>query len=163
MLRIKNSQKGFTIVELLIVIVVIGILAALVINTFSGVQKRARDSERQTDIKALISQIEAYYQNNDRYPVATEITTTNLPGLDAAALKNPKGAAGLTAATNATQTSNTAYYYWAQDDAGAACTVALASCQTFCIYAPLENGTGAVFRKRSLNVGTTDNISASCI
>ena len=37
----KRNQAGFTIVELLIVIVVIGILAALVLNTFQGVQARA--------------------------------------------------------------------------------------------------------------------------
>lgn len=46
-MRIKNKQNsGFTIVELLIVIVVIGILAAITIVAYNGVQQRARDMTR---------------------------------------------------------------------------------------------------------------------
>ncbi|RYF29318.1 MAG: prepilin-type N-terminal cleavage/methylation domain-containing protein [Chloroflexi bacterium] len=41
-----SSKSGFTIVELLIVIVVIGILAAITIVAFNGVQKRAQQSKR---------------------------------------------------------------------------------------------------------------------
>ncbi len=91
----KARESGFTIVELLIVIVVIGILAALVIVTFSGIQQKARDTERQTDIKALHSQLEAYYaQNGAGYPVLADLNTaawrtTNMKGLDEAALCDP--------------------------------------------------------------------------
>jgi prepilin-type N-terminal cleavage/methylation domain-containing protein len=50
MISLKNkASKGFTIVELLIVIVVIGILAALVVTTYNGIQQKARDTERKTD------------------------------------------------------------------------------------------------------------------
>lgn len=63
-MSLKQKQQGFTIVELLIVIVVIGILAALVITTFTGIQQRARNTERQTDIKAIHGQVEAYYAQN---------------------------------------------------------------------------------------------------
>lgn len=47
------KQTGFTIVELLIVIVVIGILAAITIVAFSGAQQRARDAQRQQNLKEL--------------------------------------------------------------------------------------------------------------
>jgi len=93
MLKLK-SQKGFTIVELLIVIVVIGILAALVLNTFAGVQKRARDTERQTDVTALATQLEVYYNDKGGYPQFSQISseataTAAFKGIDAGALKAP--------------------------------------------------------------------------
>lgn len=63
-----NRQTGFTIVELLIVIVVIGILAALVLNAFSGAQAKARDASRITKVKAIAKSIELYKADNSRYP-----------------------------------------------------------------------------------------------
>jgi len=91
--RLRN-QAGFTIVELLIVIVVIGILAALVLNTFNGIQARARDTERKTDVGAIHAQVEAYHADNARYPTTANIGSTswvdsNLQGLDAGALVDP--------------------------------------------------------------------------
>ncbi len=50
----KISKSGFTIVELLIVIVVIAILAAISIVAYNGVQQRARDSKRTSDIGAIV-------------------------------------------------------------------------------------------------------------
>ena len=97
MISLKRKESGFTIVELLIVIVVIGILAALVVTTFSGIQKKARDTERETDVKALHGQIEAYYAQNGRYPTNANLdddtfVQAQLKGLDLEALKDPKGA-----------------------------------------------------------------------
>jgi len=94
----KSKQQGFTIVELLIVIVVIGILAALVITTFTGIQQKGRNTERVTDIKALHGQVEAYYAQNGRYPTLTNLNdsswrSTNMKGLDSDALQDPKGTA----------------------------------------------------------------------
>lgn len=48
----NRKQNGFTIVELLIVIVVIGILAAIVIVAFNGVQTRAQNAQKATEMKA---------------------------------------------------------------------------------------------------------------
>lgn len=89
-------QRGFTVVELLIVIVVIGILAALVLNSFAGVQAKARDTQRQTDINAIATQLEACYNDrcNGTYPTLAELqdvaaagwVETNLPGFDISAL-----------------------------------------------------------------------------
>ncbi len=97
MISLARKEKGFTIVELLIVIVVIGILAALVITTFSGVQRKARNTERETDIKAIHGQVEAYYAQNGRYPSLanlnddTGFVANELKGLDVGALQDPKG------------------------------------------------------------------------
>lgn len=64
----KKHVSGFTIVELLIVIVVIGILAAITIVAYNGVQTRAADTARITKIKDIAKAIELYYVDNGRYP-----------------------------------------------------------------------------------------------
>lgn len=56
----RPTQKGFTIVELLIVIVVIGILAAIVIVAFNGIQNRAHDASVRSDFASARKKIEAY-------------------------------------------------------------------------------------------------------
>jgi prepilin-type N-terminal cleavage/methylation domain-containing protein len=74
--NIKKMQKdrGFTIVELLIVIVIIGILAALVIVAYSGIQARANTTKAQTNAKAVLGKAEAYAADNSGvYPTTTAL------------------------------------------------------------------------------------------
>lgn len=54
------KQRAFTIVELLIVIVVIGILAAITIVAYNGIQQRARDSKRVNDLAAIEKAFKLY-------------------------------------------------------------------------------------------------------
>ena len=63
----KRHTGGFTIVELLIVIVVIGILAAIVIVAYSGVQQRARDAQRQDDFSNIAKALSMYNQDNNNW------------------------------------------------------------------------------------------------
>ena len=147
----KVKQSGFTIVELLIVIVVIGILAALVITTFTGIQKRARDTERQTDIKALHGQMEAYYAQNGRYPTLANINdatwrSNNVKGLDVEALRDPKGSANTL--VDAVQADAYAYEVLASDDS--ACDNSTVDCAKYVLTATLESG-GTYFAKSNLN------------
>lgn len=65
------KQTGFTIVELLIVIVVIGILAAITIVAYNGIQQRGRDAQRQSDIKTITKALELYYLDNNKYPAGS--------------------------------------------------------------------------------------------
>ena len=123
MISLKSKQSGFTIVELLIVIVVIGILATLVIVTFSGVQQKARDTKRETDVKALASQLEVYYANNGSYPALAQLqdntwVQANLKGLDVAGLVAPNGSGTNTI----TGTTSTTTYNYSPTPAG--CTTA---------------------------------------
>ena len=147
MISLKRKQSGFTIVELLIVIVVIGILAALVVTTFSGIQKKARDSERQTDIKAVHGQVEAYYAQNGKYPTLANLNdsvwvTANLKGLDSSALHDPKGTATPVAAAAAASV-----YSYAVTPAG--CDNTTTDCTTYTLTATLESG--GTFARTSLN------------
>lgn len=62
------NRSGFTIIELLIVIVVIGILAAITIIAYNGVQIRARDATRKADIAAIQKYVELYIADNGTPP-----------------------------------------------------------------------------------------------
>ena len=65
-----KKQPGFTIVELLIVIVVIGILAAITIVAYNGVQNKANDTAIQSDLTNLAKKVEAFKVTSatDQYP-----------------------------------------------------------------------------------------------
>ena len=65
-----SNQKGFTIVELLIVIVVIAILAAISIVAYTGIQNRARNSAAFSLASQVAKKAEAYYAINGTYPVS---------------------------------------------------------------------------------------------
>mgnify|MGYP000845426133 CR=1 FL=1 len=61
------KARGFTIVELLIVIVVIAVLAAISIVAYNGVQQNARDSQRKSDLAAIAKAIKLYAIDNTNY------------------------------------------------------------------------------------------------
>tara|TARA_B100001245_G_scaffold100561_1_gene73094 strand:- start:8937 stop:9464 length:528 start_codon:yes stop_codon:yes gene_type:complete len=65
---IKNQQKGFTIVELLIVVVVIGILAAIVIVAYNGIQNSANEAAVKSDLAQFAKNLEIYKTKNGAYP-----------------------------------------------------------------------------------------------
>lgn len=67
-LRSRNTQRGFTIVELLIVIVVIGILAAITIVAFNGVRARASEAALKSDLNGGSKQLAVYNVENGSYP-----------------------------------------------------------------------------------------------
>ena len=154
MVSLKNKSKGFTIVELLIVIVVIGILATLVIVTFTGIQQKGRNSQRQTDVNAIDSHVEAYYANAGNYPTYAQISdstwrSTNLKGLDSEALIGPKGG---TLTHTSTAPTGDGYNYYATRGGSPECsgtgTADDTACDTFTVSALLEGGT-TVYSKKS--------------
>jgi len=68
----QRATLGFTIVELLIVIVVIAILAAIAIAAYNGMQKRALNTARITELRQWVTLLELYKAHEGNYPRAGE-------------------------------------------------------------------------------------------
>ncbi len=67
----KRARSGFTIVELLIVVVVIAILAAITIVAYNGVSNRAKESSVRADTSNAVKSLEVFKVTNSRYPTST--------------------------------------------------------------------------------------------
>jgi len=63
-----NKQKGFSLIELLVVITILGVLAAIGLTSYRTANMKARDSRRQADIQAIRSALEVYRADKDEYP-----------------------------------------------------------------------------------------------
>lgn len=68
--NMKNNlpKKGFTLVEILLVVAIIGVLSTLVLINVGGYTKKARDSQRLSDMRQIQNALEQYYTFNFSYP-----------------------------------------------------------------------------------------------
>jgi len=70
----KRDEKGFTLIELMIVIAIIGILAAIAIPQFSAYRMRAYNSSAQSDLRNCATAQEAYFVDADIYGAEGNLT-----------------------------------------------------------------------------------------
>jgi hypothetical protein len=122
------------------------IFMALVLASFSGVQNKARDTERTTDIKAIHSQVEAYYSEKGYYPTLANLNDPawragNLVGLDQEALVDPKRSGMISSSPAAS-----VYSYEARPNG---CNNQSIKCTKYVLTATLEDGT--IYTKEALN------------
>ena len=67
-IRKKLNQKGFTLIELMIVVAIIGILAAIAIPQFAAYRTKSYNSAAQSDLRNVLTTLEAHYADNQQYP-----------------------------------------------------------------------------------------------
>ena len=81
-----RAQKGFTIIEIMIVVVIIGVLAAIAIPMFTGQMTKSKQTEAMLQLNALGKNAKVYYQAKTTYPQGTAGV---LPGADGTACSAP--------------------------------------------------------------------------
>ena len=127
----SGAAGGFTLVEVILAIAVIGILTGIIVLSGSGYTGRARDAERAADIATITRQLERYYRNNplttgSTYPPTSTSAASMASIIDNSdAIHAPGGSANslVMATTNATQSpSVNTYIYQPLTAAGALCT-----------------------------------------
>lgn len=135
MLMLRRRYDGFTIVELLIVIVVIAILATISIVAYNGIQNRANDSAVQSDLKNIGQKILAYQATEGKLPNSAGTLTAAGP------FRVASGSYGNNYTPAASNGYNMAY-----------CLDA--TTQSFAIVAASKSGNVYVFRSGSTQSGT---------
>ncbi|MCK4689094.1 MAG: prepilin-type N-terminal cleavage/methylation domain-containing protein [Candidatus Marinimicrobia bacterium] len=85
MKKFFKNQKGFTLVELMIVIVIVGILAAVAVPIYTANIKKAKMSECDAALGTIRTALRVYYATHDptpAYPIWTGLVTADSSGLD---------------------------------------------------------------------------------
>jgi type IV pilus assembly protein PilA len=78
----KEGQKGFTLIELMIVIAIIGILAAIAIPQFVAYRQKGYNTSAKSDLKNFQTACQAYFADNPTAGACTlgDVTTAFVPG-----------------------------------------------------------------------------------
>ena len=72
----KSDESGFTLVELLVVVAILGILAGVVVFSVAGIQDNAQTSACKTEASTVKTAEEAYYAKNKTYGTSADLTAS---------------------------------------------------------------------------------------
>ncbi|MFA5239402.1 MAG: prepilin-type N-terminal cleavage/methylation domain-containing protein [Phycisphaerae bacterium] len=72
-MRLLNNRKGLTLIELLIVVIILGALAAIAIPRISTSSATAKEKACLTNIATMNTQLELYYADNESYPALADL------------------------------------------------------------------------------------------
>lgn len=159
-MKLRKSQTGFTIIELLVVCLFIGLLATVVGITFTDIQKKRRDTERKNDITILQNHAETYFVSKSKYPTFADFSsnswrTANMKGLAEDVPKDPnwnnssKCKDGSGKATLSAVSAGNCYTYAVKAADDAACDNVVKDCTKYTLTASLE--TNELYQVNNLN------------
>lgn len=147
--RVRSGQRGFTLIELVVVIAAIAILATIAVIGFSRFQADTRDARRASSATVISEALEKYYDKNGEYPsceamteALSTLTTMTLPGVSTSVFTVPDDASGTNSLKCETLTfdSDTDFFQYLGDGS--------ANCQTTaCLYYAIrykDEGTGTI-------------------
>lgn len=72
-----KSKKGFTLIEILVVISIIGLLSSVILVGLGGFRSRGRDARRFSDLRQVQNALELYYSKNSAYPALSCISSSS--------------------------------------------------------------------------------------
>lgn len=161
-----RRSRGFTIVELVVVISVIAILTSIVSLSFSLMQAKSRDSERVASVTQIAEDLEKYYDENGEYPSCPAVTgtgasvsNTTLNGIDQAVLVAPQDStAGTTNSIKCTDMTSASQgdYFAYVGDGSTNCQTGNA-CLSFTLKYKIEatGQVGTITGRRNTNIATS--------
>ena len=76
--RRGDDEQGFTLIELMVVVLIIAILIAIAIPTFLGARQRAQDRAAQSDLRNGLTAEKTYYTDSQTYATAAQMITANI-------------------------------------------------------------------------------------
>jgi type IV pilus assembly protein PilA len=97
-LRDRNPERGFTLLEVLVVMLVIGVLAAIALPSFLGQQEKGKDAEAKSNARNLMSQIDSCYTPAEDYTKCDTQAELSVGGNLGIPYGNGPGEASVTAA-----------------------------------------------------------------
>lgn len=155
------DQRGFTFVEMLIVLASLVFLLAIIGYTYDGIKARSRNDARAADVRALQVYIETFYSQNTFYPSRADLNNlswdaTNLKGFTVSNLQDPLWTPKNKACTLdgkpilLIKSQKGCLGYNPTANSGASCENSDSSCQKYTLSATLEVG-GGVYSKTQLD------------
>jgi prepilin-type N-terminal cleavage/methylation domain-containing protein len=156
-----KSKSGFTMIELIVTIIVIGILSSITIVAYNKVQQDARDSTRRGNVAIIAEALEKYYSKNGEYPSVRSLANNHVGNtgtvvaaklsIDVAALKMPQMPASATNGilSAATPINNYVVYIAMSYSNDANCQSLLAGgCDEYTLKYVQESGTTVTVESR---------------